>query len=221
MRVLVVGGDRLVYFVSRSLTNRGYAVTIINRDREECTRLARTLDATVVYGDGSMPHVLEEAGAWDADVVLAITPNDEDNLVICQVASVHFEVPRALALVNDPDHEETFRGLGVMAVSPTQILTRLLEQRMTFEDIEQFIPIAEGNINVTEIALDEDSPAVGMNLQDIPLPEGALIAAILRRGRPIIPGGATVMRDRDRLIVITLPDNHEEALKVLVGDSNG
>ena len=220
MRVLVVGGGRLVYFLSRSVTSRGHRVTIINRDREECSRLARRLDASVVFGDGSMPEVLEEAGGYEADAVLAVTPNDEDNLVICQLASVHFQVPRALALVNDPDHEEAFRGLGVTAISPTEILSRLLEQHMAFDDIRQLIPVGEGNINVTELELDAESPGVGMNLNDIPLPEGALIGAILRRGRPIIPGGATVLRERDHVIVISLPDNHDDAIRTLAGEQN-
>ncbi|MGI5818328.1 MAG: NAD-binding protein [Armatimonadota bacterium] len=221
MRVLVVGGDKLLYFLSRSLMSRGHSVTIINRDREECVRLARRLETTVVHGDGSAPHVLEEAGAYEADAVLAVTPNDEDNLVICQVASVRFHVPRALALVNDPDHEETFRGLGVTAVSPTQILARLLEQHMAFDDIQQLIPVGEGRITVTELVLDAESPVAGMALRDISLPEGALVAAVLRRGRPLIPGGTTVLRERDRIIVVSLPETHEQVIRRLVGDDHG
>ncbi|NLO07835.1 MAG: TrkA family potassium uptake protein [candidate division WS1 bacterium] len=205
MRVLVVGGGKLLYFLSRSLMNSGHQITIINRNREECVRLSRKLSAVVVCGEGSTPAVLEEAGAYEADAVLAVTPNDEDNLVICQVASVQFDVPRTLALINDPDHEETFRGLGVTAISPTQMLVRLLEQHMAFDDIEQLVPMVEGNITVTELSLDTNSPVAGMALKDIPLPEGSLIAAILRRGRPIIPGGMTVLRERDRIVVVCLP----------------
>ena len=205
MRVLVVGGGKLLYFLSRSLMNSGHQITIINRNREECVRLSRKLSAVVVCGEGSTPAVLEEAGAYEADAVLAVTPNDEDNLVICQVASVQFDVPRTLALINDPDHEETFSGLGVTAISPTQMLVRLLEQHMAFDDIEQLVPMVEGNITVTELSLDTNSPVAGMALKDIPLPEGSLIAAILRRGRPIIPGGMTVLRERDRIVVVCLP----------------
>ncbi|MFP4249258.1 MAG: potassium channel family protein [Armatimonadota bacterium] len=220
MRVLVVGGGKLLYFLSRSLMSRDHRVTIINRDQDECKRLARILHAVVIYGDGSAPHVLEEAGAYEADAVLAVTPNDEDNLVICQTASVRFNVPRVLALVNDPDHEETFHALGVSAVSPTRILSRLLEQQMSFEDVEQLIPVAEGQINVTELTLDEESPASGMALRDVLLPDESLIAAVLRRGRPIIPSGATVLRERDQLIVISLPENHGEVMRLLMGDDH-
>ncbi len=220
MNVLVVGGGKLVYYLSRSLTGRGRRVTIVNRDRAECTRLARKLDATVVLGDGSDPTVLEEAGAYEADAVLAVTPNDEDNLVICQVASVRFEVPRTLALVNDPDHQETFKALGISAVSPTQMLSRMLEQQMAFEDIDQLISFGEGNVNVTELTLDDESPVVGLPLSEIGLPQDALVAAVLRRGRPIIPRGGTVLHERDRIIVVTLPDTHEDVLRRLVGASH-
>lgn len=220
MRVLLVGGGRLLYFLSRSLMSRGHRLTIVNRDREECTRLARLLDATVVYGDGSAPRQLEEAGAHEMDAVLAVTPNDEDNLVICQMASISFDVPRVLALVNDPDHEETFRALGVTALAPTRMLSRLLEQQMAFEDIRRLIPVGEGRINVTELVLDAESPVVGMALRDIPMPEESLVSAILRRGRPIIPGGATVLRERDQVVVISLPENHDEVIRVLVGDGH-
>jgi trk system potassium uptake protein TrkA len=220
MRVLVVGGGKLLYFLSRSLMNSGHQITIINRNREECVRLSRKLSAVVVCGEGSTPAVLEEAGAYEADAVLAVTPNDEDNLVICQVASVQFDVPRTLALINDPDHEETFRGLGVTAISPTQMLVRLLEQHMAFDDIEQLVPMVEGNITVTELSLDTNSPVAGMALKDIPLPEGSLIAAILRRGRPIIPGGMTVLRERDRIVVVCLPETYKETMRQLVGDAD-
>lgn len=220
MRVLAVGGGKLLYFLSRSLITGDHRLTIINRDRDECTRLARLLDAVVVYGDGSAPGVLEEAGAYEVDAVLAVTPNDEDNLVICQTASVHFNVPRVLALVNDPDHEETFNELGVTALAPTRMLSRLLEQQMAFEDIEQLIPVGEGRINVTEVVIDAESPVVGMALRDIPMPDESLISAILRGGRPMIPGGATILRERDRVVVISLPENHNEVVGVLVGDGD-
>jgi trk system potassium uptake protein TrkA len=97
----------------------------------------------------------------------------------------------------------------------------MLEQRMTFDDIQRLIPVGEGRINVTELVLDADSPVTGIPLRDIALPEGALVSAVLRRGRPIIPGGSTVLRERDRIIVVSLPENHGEVLHRLTGEGNG
>ena len=114
MKVLIVGGGKTLYFLCRNFTAKGYEVVIINRNRGECVQLARQLSAMVVCGDGSDARILKEAGAMGADVVLAITPNDEDNLVICQLASIQFGVPRAIALANDPDNAEIFEKLGVV-----------------------------------------------------------------------------------------------------------
>lgn len=220
MNILVVGGGKLVYFLSHTFISKGHTVTIINRDREECTQLSRRLKAIVVYGDGSDPQILREAGADTADAVLAVTPNDQDNLVICQMADLRFHVPRTLALVNDPDNEEVFRQLGITAAfSTTRILSSLIEQRASFEDITNLIPVGGGKVNVTEIVLNDTSPVVGLPLRDIAFPENSLVAIIMRNGQPIVPRGATVLHDRDRLIVMTLPENHGQVLRILTGDT--
>lgn len=220
MKILVIGGGKLVYFVCRSFVEKNHAVTLINRDREECTWLSRHLHATVVYGDGSDPRVLEEAGAETADAVLAVTPNDQDNLVMCQLAQIRFDVPQTLALVNDPDHEQTFRQLGVTAVSTTRILSSLIEQRVAFDEITDLIPVGAGQVNVTEVVLDEDSPVVGRTLHELDLPENSLIACILRESGPLVPRGGTELSVQDRLILITLPSNHREVMLHIVGESN-
>lgn len=220
MHIMIVGGGKVVYFLTRAFISKGYKVTVINRSREECTRLARKLKATVVYGDGSDPKILEEAGANAADAMLAVTSNDQDNLVICQLADVRFGVPRTLALVNDPDNEEVFRRLGISsAFSTTRIISSLIEQRAGFEDIINLIPISEGKVNVTEVVLKEQSPVVGRTLSDIALPEGSLVACLIRAGEPIVPRGPTMLHRKDRLVVITLPETHGQVLKALTGDT--
>lgn len=220
MKIIVVGGARIVYFLCRTFISKGHQVVLVNRDREECSRLARRLKATVVYGDGSDPQVLAEAGAEGADAVLAVTPNDEDNLVICEIATRRFHVPRTLALVNDPDNEEVFKELSdTTAFSTTHILANLIEQRAGFEEITNLLPVGEGKINVTEVTLRADAPVVEKALKDIPLPENALITGILRNGEVIIPRGATVLHAGDRLILMTLPANHGQVLKSLLGES--
>jgi trk system potassium uptake protein TrkA len=220
MNVIMIGGGRAVYFLCRTFLSKGHTVTIINRDPEGCAWLARHLKATVIHGEGSDLQVLEEAGAYTAEAVLAITPNDHDNLVICQLAAYRFKVPRTLALVNDPDNEEVFRKLGITgAISTTRIFSSLIEQRTGLEDIVNLLPVGEGKVNVTEVAVKGDSPAVGKMLKDIPLPDNSLIAAILRGDRPIIPRGGTVLDSNDRLIVMTLPENHAQALNLLTGQT--
>ncbi|MDY0042841.1 MAG: TrkA family potassium uptake protein [Desulforhabdus sp.] len=218
MNILIVGGEKLVYFLSRLFFSKGHTVTVINRDRRECTRLARRLKGTIVHGDGSDLIALEEAGARSADAVLAATPNDEDNLVICQLASLHFAVPRTLALVNDPDNEEVFQKLQITsALSVTRLLAGLIEQTTEFDDVINLFPAGEGKLNITQVSLKETSPVAGKTLMEIALPESSLIASIMRNGEPIVPRGPTELLAGDRLILITLPKSHGSVLKRLTG----
>lgn len=218
MKILIAGGGKTLYFLCRNFTAKGYEVVVINRDRAECVRLARQLSATVVCGDASDPGILKEAGAMDADAVLAITPNDQDNLVACELASLQFGVPRAVALANDPDNEEVFEKLGVSAFSTTHIVGSLIEQRASLEQITNLLPVGEGRVNVTEIVVDAASPVAGKLLKDIDLPENALVAVVIREDYPIVPRGASKLLAGDRVVLITLPENHGPVLKAFTGE---
>jgi trk system potassium uptake protein TrkA len=218
MKIIIVGGGKPLFFLCRNFTAKGYRVTIINRDKGECVLLSRQLTATVLCGDGSDPEILKEAGTMGADAVLAVTPNDQDNLVICQLAALKFGVPKAIALANDPDNAETFERLGVSAFSTTRIVGSLIEQRASMEQILNLLPVGEGRVNVTEIVLEAGSPVVGKQLKDIDLPQNALIAVVIRDNRPMVPGGENDLLAGDRIVLITLPENHGPALKVLTGE---
>jgi len=220
MKILVVGQGRLVYFLCRTFLSKNYAVTIIDPDREECTWLARHLKAVVVHGDGSDPRLLEEAGAEGVNAVVAITPRDEDNLAVCQLAQHYFTIPRTLALVNDPAQEQVFKDLGVgSAFSITQIISSLIEQRVDSGDIINLIPVGEGKVNLTEVILNPDSPAAGQALADIALPEGSLVACVFRGEETMIPRGGTVLLAGDRLVLMTLPENHGRVVQLLTEES--
>ena len=218
MKVLIAGAGKTLYFLCRNFTAKGYNVVIIDRDREECVHLARQLSALVVCGDASDATILKEAGAMDADVVLAITPNDQDNLVICQLASIQFNVPRVLALANDPDNAEIFEKLGVFAFSTTHIVGSLIEQRASLEQIINLMPVGEGRVNVTEIIIGADSPVSGKLLKDVILPKNALVAVVIRGNQPIVPRGADDLLAGDRVVLITLPENHGAVLKAFTGE---
>lgn len=218
MKVIIVGGGQTLFFLCRNFTAKGYHVVIVNRDKDECVQLSRQLSAMVVCGDGSDAGILKEAGAMGADAILAITPNDQDNLVICQLASLKFDVPRAIALANDPDNTEIFEKLGVCAFSTTQIVGSLIEQRASLEQVLNLLPVGEGRVNVTEIVLGTDSPVVGKLLKDIDLPENALIAVVIRDNHPIVPRGGNDLQAGDRVVLITLPENHGPVLKALTGE---
>ncbi len=218
MKVLIVGGERLVYFVARAFTAKGHRVIIIDGDQERCTTLARRLKATVVHGDGSDAETLREAGVIGVDAVLAITPDDEDNLVICQLAQHEFGARRTLALANDPDNLAVFEALGVPAFSTTHIISSLIEERAALEQVTNLLPVGEGRVNVTEVALDAESPVAGKCLKELALPANTLIAVVIRDDQAVVPGGATRLLPGDRVVLITLPDNHGPAVRVLTGE---
>ncbi|RJQ83614.1 MAG: TrkA family potassium uptake protein [Desulfobacteraceae bacterium] len=218
MKVLIVGSGKTLFFLCRNFAAKGYEVVIINRNREECVQLARQLPAMVVCGDGSDTTILQDAGALGADVVLAITPNDQDNLIICQLASLQFGVPRTIALANDPENTEIFEGLGVSSFSTTHIVGSLIEQRASLEQIINLLPVGEGRVNVTEIILDDQSPVSGKLLKDIVLPTNSLVAVVIRNNQAIVPRGANQLLPGDRVVLITLPENHGPVLKAFTGD---
>jgi trk system potassium uptake protein TrkA len=218
MNTLIVGGGKIVYFLARAFFSKGYSVTIINRKKEECSRLSRQLKATIVFGNATDPQVLKDAQTHSMDAVLAVTPNDQDNLVVCQLAKRNFAVQRTLALVNDPDNEQVFQQLGVTtAFSTTHMISSLIEQRAGFEEIVGLFSLAEGQINVTEVILPDSCPVLGKSLVETELPENSLIACILRNNKPIIPRGATKLCAQDRLILITMHENHGRVLRLLTG----
>ncbi|MEQ8765349.1 MAG: TrkA family potassium uptake protein [Planctomycetota bacterium] len=220
MKVILVGSGRTLYFLGQTFVAQGHSITIIDRDSDDCLKLARNLKATIVQGDASEPSILEEAGARGADIVLAATESDPDNLIICHMAQSRFGVPRAVALVNDPDNQNIFRKLGVDAISTSLTVASLIEQRAAFDQVMNVIPASEGRVMISEVALDERSPVVGLRLADVQLPEDALIAVLNRGSETLIPRGHTVLESGDRVLVVMLTRSREATLFKLTGQSS-
>ena len=221
MKVILVGGGKLVYFLTKEFARRGSATTVINPHQDQAQALARETSATVIIGDGSNPLVLKAAGAYQADVLVALTAEDDVNLVACQIAQHQYSVPRTIALVNDPDYREVFQQLGVtVTFSATQILAHLIEERIGFEAIQSLIPIAGGKIQMTEVILQADSPALGQTLQTLDLPEGVLVGSIIRQDLVIVPRGYTELLAGDRLVLLTQTGQADVGLeKLLASDA--
>ncbi|MEL6580977.1 MAG: NAD-binding protein [Cyanobacteria bacterium J06607_15] len=216
MKIILIGGSKLAYFLAKQFASKNYYTTIINANLDEAKTLSRTLKATVIHGQGSNPVTLGEAGALQADVVLSLTTEDEDNLIACQIAQKEYGVPRTIALVNDPENQQIFEKLGItVAFSATQIIARLIEQQTTTGDIQNLLPIADGKVNVTEIALEKDNPVVGKNIDELQLPSGTLIGCILRQGEVIVPNGENDLQALDRLVVIGQPDSYGQLMRLL------
>lgn len=219
MKVIIIGGGKVVYFLAKTFLSKGYEVAIINRDREYCERLAKNLQVTIIHGEGSDPYFLEDAGALEADAVAALTPNDPDNLFICQLAEQKFQVPKTFALVNNPTNEWVFQELGVTKViSTTSIISSLIEQKVAVEGVTNLFPIEEGKVTVTQVVLTDESPVLNKELSEIDLPYDSVLGSIIRDEEVIIPRGDTELLVGDKVVIITLPENQAQVFKVLLGD---
>lgn len=217
MKVILVGGGRPLYFLAQAFRAKGHAVVVVNRDSADCVRLKRTLDATIVHGDGSEPRILEDAGARSADVVLAATPSDPDNLITCQLARSRFAVPRAVALVNDPENEAVFRALGIDAISTASTVASLIEQRTALDQVTDLIPAGGGRVTISEVTLTDSGRATGRPIAEIAFPRGALIAIVMRDGEAIVPRGDTTLAIGDRVLMVSLAESRDAALRILTG----
>ena len=214
MKVILVGSGKTLFFLTRSFAAKGFSVSIINSQKGECQKMARQLKATIIFGNGSDIRVLQDAGAMQANALFAISPNDQDNLVICQLAANTFGIPKVIALANDPDNAEVFQKLGVFAFSTTEIVASLIEQRAALEQIVNLQPVAEGKVNVTEILLEDGIEILGKALQEVPLPKNALVGVIVRNQKAIVPRGSSELKAGDKIILITLPENHAETIRL-------
>jgi trk system potassium uptake protein TrkA len=218
MKIILVGGGKLVYFLTKEFARRGAtSTTVINLRQDQAHALARETSATVIVGDGSDPLVQQAAGAYQADVLVALTAKDDVNLVACQIAQHQYGVPRTIALINDPDYREVFEQLGVtVTFSATQILAHLIEERIGFEAIQSLIPIAVGKVQMTEVILTANSPALGKTLQTLGLPEGVLVGCIIRQESVIVPKGRTELYQGDRLVLLTQSGQETAGLDMLL-----
>lgn len=221
MRVIIIGGNRTVYFLAKHFVDSKHHVTVINRDPERAHEMAEQTKATVVLGEGTDVSRLEEAGARRSDVLLALTAHDQDNLIACQIAQRNFGVPRTIAIVNDPDNEDVFRRLGVtVAFSATRIIGNIIEQETSFEDITSIMALAQGNVMVADVRLDKQSPTIGQTLLELDLSEGSLIACVIRGDDYIVPRGSTVLQPGDHLLLISHPDQQTRDLRLLCGSES-
>ncbi|MBS1714761.1 MAG: TrkA family potassium uptake protein [Armatimonadetes bacterium] len=217
MYLVLVGGGNVGMQLAKRLIARGHEVLILEKDSRSAQRLSNVLgDEHVMHGDGCEIHTQKSAGFNRADVVVAVTGEDEDNLVVCQLAKEQWSVKRVLARVNDPDHEEIFREIGIdHTVSATGIIFSLLEQQLQGDDIVPIGALHRGNVEVVETSLSSRSPLVGKKVRDLSLPQGAFIVWMLRDGQGVTVDGDTEFRIGDMLVTLVPTVSAEDFRSVL------
>jgi len=218
MYIVIVGAGKVGYFLAKRLCLNKHTVSIVEKDKQLCEEAAKELEALVINGDGCDPHILEEAGINRADVVAAVTGDDEDNLIICQLAKEIFKVKRAVGRVNNPDNEHTFSELGVdVPVDSTKIIAKIIEEEVSFSDFVNLMSFKRGKLAIVRIDLPNDSPVINKQIQDIQLPADSVLVSIVRGEEVIVPKGNTILQSGDDIIALTVIGNEPQLLNLLVG----
>lgn len=219
MYILIVGAGKVGYFLAKRLLASKHTVSIIEKDRSICEELAKELkEALVINGDGCSPRILEEAGIERMDVVAAVTGDDEDNLIICQLAKEKFNIQRTVGRVNNPDNEHTFSELGVdVPVDSTKIIAKVIEEEVSFSDFVNLMSFKRGKLAIVRVDLPIDAPVINKEIKDIELPADSVLVSIVRQDEVIVPKGNTVLKPGDDVIALTLIGNEPQLLSLLVG----
>jgi trk system potassium uptake protein TrkA len=212
MRSIVAGVGRFGAQVAAVLAAGGHDVTVIEADDGRIAELAGTLAAAVVSGDACEPSILEEAGVMRADLLVSATGDDEDNLVISLLAKRQFDVPRVVARINDPDNGWLFdRRWGVdVGLPATAPLISLIEEAAGVADTVALLRLSAAGVNVIETSIATRSRAAGRILADLPLPAGTVVAAVVRRGQPIVPDQRFRVEAGDEVLVVSSTANADD-----------
>ena len=219
MYIIIVGAGKVGYFLAKRLYTNKNTLAIIEKDKSVCDSVAAQLDALVINGDGCDPRVLEEAGIGRADVVAALTGEDEDNLIICQLAKERFNVRRTIARVNNPDNERTFSELGIdIPVDATKIIAKIIEEEVSFSDLVNLMSFKRGKLAIVRVDLPQNSPVINKEIREIKLPADSVLVSILRGEEVIVPRGNTVLKPGDDIITLTTIGNEPQLLTALIGE---
>jgi trk system potassium uptake protein len=204
--VIIAGGGKVGWNLARELIAKEHEVTLIEGDRERYLTVEQELEHAIQYGDATELWVLERAGIQRADLVIAVTGDDEDNVLICQLAKDKYLCDRIIARVNNPRNRQYFELLGIgPAVSATDLILRLIEHEVPSYGLVHLLDLRDEQLEIIEIEVGEDAPAAGAQVQDVDLPEGSLIISVLRNGRGFVPKADTVIEADDEVLLVLDP----------------
>jgi trk system potassium uptake protein TrkA len=218
MYVIVVGGGKVGYYLAKALRSAGQEVTLIEKLQRRFDLLQEEFGDVAFLGDGCEVRTLDQAGAARADLVAAVTGDDEDNLVICQMAKRKFNVKRVLARINNPKNEVTFQMLGIdETVSSTKLIYSLIEQEVEVADVIPLTAIRKGQLELVEVALTEDSPSINRRVRDLGLPPKSTLAILVRGNDAEVIQGDTVLHAGDIIVAITPSAIVQDFREVMLG----
>ena len=218
MYILIAGGGKIGANLTRSVLDLGHEVTLIEQRRDRFERLEEEFEHRAQPGDATELFVLERAGiARPPDLVVAVTGDDEDNIVICQLAREHYGVEKVIARVNDPRNQPLFDMIGISpTVSATSIILAMIEHEVPEHGLIHLLELRKENLEIVEVQLDADSPSVGKQVSRIELPAGARLITVMRDGHAQMADGETELRAGDQVLAVLEAGKEEDLRKVLL-----
>ncbi len=211
MYAIIAGAGKVGRNLARELLSKDHEVTLIESSRASYLANEEEFEHAVQYGDATELWVLERAGIQRADLVIAVTGDDEDNILVCQVAKEKYLCDRIIARVNNPRNHDHFRLLGIQpAVSATDLILRLIEHEVPRYGLVHLLALEEERLEIIELEVAADAPTVGMKVTEIHLPEGALIISVLRGGMGFVPKADTTIEEGDEVLLVLDPGLEEE-----------
>ena len=218
MYTIIAGGGKVGANVARTLLRLGHEVTLIEQSRDRYEMLEGEFEHQVQVGDATELHALERAGIKrPPDLVLALTGDDEDNMVICQIAREKYGVDKVIARVNDPRNQQHFDLLGIgQTVCATSNILALVEHEVPEHELIHLLELRKENLEIVEVQIDKDAPCAGRTIERLNLPEGARLISVMRDGRSEIAVPSTELKPGDQVLAILEPGKEDELRKVLL-----
>ncbi|AFA47355.1 potassium channel family protein [Acetobacterium woodii] len=204
MKSLIIGGGKVGYYLLQTLQRRGYHVILIERNPTICQKIAADIDAEIICGDGTDLEVLKDAGIQEAEIIAAVTGSDEENLVICEIAKLSFDINKTIARINNPKNISMFKALGVdKTVCSTEVIANLIEYEFDKDHFKLIHTFERGSMILVEITIHRDDRWCNQYIHNIDLPAECVITSILRDETVIYPRGNTQFMENDKVLVIT------------------
>ena len=220
MYIIILGGGRLGYYLTKALLDEGHDVLIIEREEAISQVITGELGSVCLHGDGCEAATQAEAGTNRADMLIAVTGDDEDNLVACQVAKHKFKVARTIARVRNPKNETIFKKLGIdVTVSTTNLILEHIEHEVPSHPLLHLLNISEKGLEIVEVTIPPGSTTVGKQVKELALPPESILSLIIRKERkPIVPTTSTTLQAEDQIIAVTRPEYEDDLRAALIGN---
>ena len=220
MYLLIAGGGKVGTNLTRSLLREGHEVTLIEQRPYRFEKLEAEFEHQVIRGDATEIFVLERAGIKrPPDLLVAATGDDEDNIIIGQIAREKYGVGNVIARINDPRNQPYFDLLGISpTVSATGAIMGLIEHEVPEHGLIHLLELRKENLEIVELTIDEHAKSKGRRVSALKLPEGARIISVVRNGSAEIPDEETQLEAGDQVLAILEPGKEDELRRALLRD---